>query len=81
MEKWKVIGFKKVSFKDKEGIFVNGYSLFVAREPLANSNIVGLEAMKIFINSQYVDYNPVEGQMVYINYNRYGRIESISPEV
>lgn len=81
MEKWKIIGFRKVSFTDKDGIIVNGYSLFVAREPLPNSNIVGLEGMKIFINSLYVDYVPVEGQMVYINYNRYGRIESISPEV
>ncbi len=76
MEKWKVVGWRNVNFKDpSRGNQVNGISLFLARP--GEGNVVGLETQKLFISSEYVDYTPVENQMIGINYNRYGKVQSI----
>ena len=76
MEKWKVVGFRKVDFKDQEGRPVKGYTLFLARQS-DDPNIVGLEVQKIFISSDRVPYTPVENEMIGLNYNRYGKIQDI----
>lgn len=78
MEKWKVVGYRKVNFTDPQGRTVNGYNLFLAR-PGSSPSIVGLETQKIFISCQYVDYDPVENQLVYISFNRYGKVVSVDP--
>lgn len=76
MEKWKVVGYRKVDFKDQEGRSVKGYSLFLAREP-DDESITGLEVQKVYISSDRVQYAPVENQNIGLNYNRYGKIQSI----
>lgn len=76
MEKWKVVGFRKVDFKDQEGRPVKGYTLFLARQS-DDQNIVGLEVQKIFISSDRVPYTPVENETIGISYNRYGKIQDI----
>ena len=76
MEKWKVVGWRNVDFKDPQGRHVSGYSLFLAR-PAQDDKVVGLEVQKIFISKQYVQYEPVENQMIGINFNRYGKVQSI----
>lgn len=50
--------------------------MFLARKP-ESPDIVGLEMQKIFISSDYVNYVPVENQMIGLNYNRYGKVQSI----
>lgn len=76
MEQWKVVGYRKVDFKDQEGRSVKGYSLFLAREP-EDPGITGLEVQKVYISSDRVPYAPVENQLIGLNYNRYGKIQSI----
>lgn len=77
MEKWKVIGFRKVSFRDeKTKKQVEGFSLFLVR-PGTGENMTGDEAQKIFISSEYVEYQPYLGDEVELIYNRYGKISSI----
>ena len=76
MEKWKVVGYRKVDFKDQEGRPVKGYSLFLAREP-EDDNITGLEVQKVYISSDRVQYAPTENEAIGVNYNRYGKIQSI----
>lgn len=78
MEKWKIVGFRKVQFTDPQGRNVSGFSLFLAR-PAQSPDVVGLETQKIFISSAYVDYNPVENQLVNIAFNRYGKVASVTP--
>lgn len=78
MEKWKVVGFRSVDFKDNNGQQVTGYKLYLARQP-ENKNIFGLETHSLFISKAYVDFVPVENQMVNISYNRYGKVASITP--
>ena len=78
MEKWKVVGYRKVEFTDPQGRHVSGYSLFLAR-PAQNVDVVGLEVQKIFISSEYVDYTPVENQLINIAFNRYGKVASVTP--
>lgn len=77
MEKWKVVGWRNVNFTDQNsGKQVTGYSLFLARNPVS-PDITGLEVQKMFISKEYVSYSPVENQMVAINFNRYGKVQSI----
>lgn len=77
MEKWKVIGFRKVSFKDnKTNCQVEGYSLFLVR-PGTGENMTGDEAQKLFISSEYVEYTPYLGDEIALIYNKYGKISSI----
>lgn len=77
MEKWKVVGWRDVDFKDQSsGKQVAGTSLFLAR-PGEGDKIHGLEVQKLFISREYVDYKPVENQMIGINFNRYGKVQSI----
>lgn len=78
MEKWKIVGFRKVDFTDPQNRAVHGYSLFMAR-PAQNPSIVGLEVQKLFISGEYVNYQPVENQLVNVSYNRYGKVASITP--
>lgn len=78
MEKWKVVGYRKVDFKDDQGRQVTGSKLYLARQP-DNSNIVGLETQSLFISRAYVDYVPQENETVMISYNRYGKVASIVP--
>lgn len=80
MEKWKVVGWRDVNFTDQQnGKQVIGVSLFLARP--GGNGVHGLEVMKLFYNPAYVEYPPVENQMVIITYNRYGKVASIVPEV
>lgn len=78
MEKWKIVGFREVNFTDNDGRSVNGWKLYLAREP-ENRNIFGLETHTLFISKAYVDFTPEENVMVMINYNRYGKVSSIVP--
>lgn len=76
-EVWKVIGFRKVSFQDREtNKNVQGYSLFLVR-PGEGELFVGDEAQKLFISSEYVPYIPKLGDEVQLFYNRYGKISDI----
>ena len=76
MEKWKVVGFRKVDFKDQNGQQIKGYTLFLARDP-EDDKVTGLEVQKVFISSDRVPYTPAEGDFIGITYNRYGKIQDI----
>lgn len=76
-EKWRVIGFRKVNFTDPETKKkVEGFSLYLVR-PGEGDNFAGDEAQKIFISSEYVDYDPVLGDTIQLIYNRYGKVSSV----
>lgn len=77
MEKWKVVGYRSVDFKDDRGNQVSGYKLYLARQP-ETQNIFGLETQSLFISKAYVDYVPKENDMVVISFNRYGKVASIA---
>ena len=76
MEKWYVIGYRKVHFTDPQGRLVDGYNLYLSR-PAESKDSVGSEVQKIFIGSSYVDYVPVLDQKVSILFNRYGKVSSV----
>lgn len=78
MEKWKIVGYRIVNFKAEDGKMVDGYNLYLAREPQTTA-IVGLEVCKLFVSKAYCDYVPQENQMVTITYNRYGKVASVVP--
>lgn len=76
-EQWRVIGFRKVDFRDPErNKRVQGYSLYLVR-PGEGGDFQGDEAQKIFISFEYVDYVPVLGDNIQLIYNRYGKVSSV----
>ena len=77
MEKWKVVGFRNVNFKDQDGRSVKGYTLFLARKA-ESPDIVGLECQKLFISSDRIPYCPAENDYIGITYNRYGKVQDIA---
>lgn len=78
-EKWYVMGFRPVSFKDeKQNRTIEGYTLFLSREP-ENDQIQGQECQKLFVSSQYVTYQPSVGEEVLLSFNRYGKVSSVTP--
>lgn len=79
MEKWKIVGYKRCDFESRDKQQIKGWTLYLAREPVSKG-LVGLEVVKIFIGDA-LGYTPVENETVFISYNRYGRVASISKEV
>lgn len=76
MEKWKVIGFRKVDFTDtKQNSRVTGYSLYVCRP--GGNDMSGDECQKIFFSDQRISYVPSLGDEIQLMYNRYGKIADI----
>lgn len=76
-EKWLVVGFRPVNFKDKQTEkTVSGFSLFLQRDAL-DDRVQGQEVDKIFISSEYVRYTPELGDEIVLIYNKYGKISSI----
>lgn len=76
MEKWVVVGFKKVDFKDeKANKQISGYSLFLTRE--GAEDVIGEECQKIFVSDQRVDYVPQVGDEIKLVYNRFGKVGDI----
>ena len=80
MEKWKIVGYRRIDFTGRDGKAVDGYNLYLAREPISE-RIVGLEVMKLFICRQYIDYEPKVNEIVSICYNRFGHVESIVRQI
>lgn len=77
MEKWHVVGYREVNFKDaRTNKDVVGYTLFLERES-EDKKIHGIEVQKIFISADYVDYEPAVGDDIGILFNRYGKVNSI----
>lgn len=75
---YQVVGFRKVDFTDqKTRNHVAGYTLFLQRIPDVEENISGVEVLKQFIPSMYVDYIPALGDQIQFIYNRYGKISAV----
>lgn len=76
MEKWCVIGYRKVDFKDSStNKSISGYSLFVTRP--GGDSMVGDEAQKIFVSDQRISYVPVVGDEIQLVYNKYGKVSDV----
>lgn len=81
-EKWLVVGFRPVNFKDKQSDkTVNGFTLFLSRSPnldkASEDEVCGQITDKLFISSQYVQYAPELGDEIVLLYNKYGKVGAI----
>ena len=75
-----IIGIRSSSFKGKDGVQVTGKTIYFT-EPLENGE--GLLADRVFLTYEKLAkcaYDPKVGDDIYIEYNRYGKCSSISPE-
>jgi hypothetical protein len=77
MERVTVVGYRKVSFKTKDGEDVNGTSVYYTF-PSEATGMVGEAADKMFINSKVSFPAALKpGDEVEISYNRYGKPNEI----
>lgn len=75
MEKWYVIGFRKVNFNDPSGSNVSGYSLFLSRSGV--DGVTGDECQKVFMSDRKITYRPELGDTVQLIYNRFGKLADV----
>lgn len=73
-----VIGYRRVDMQDERGKPINGHSLFVA---FPSNGVEGQESCKLFCSDNLAidtKFVPKVGGAVNIEFNRYGRLGSIS---
>lgn len=73
MEKITIVGIRNVDFTDQSGKAIKGLSLFYTME---DDNTMGVMTGKMFLSDKKIsslDYIPKAGDVVYVNYDRYGR--------
>lgn len=85
----RIVGWQKMNFKSKDGVEINGYSLFYT-EPFVQEakNCVGVKADKVFVRPQIFEaflqnatknnFKPFENEVLFV-YNKYGKVEGIMP--
>lgn len=85
----RLIGWQKINFKSKDGVDINGYSLFYT-EPFTDAaqHCVGIKADKSFVKTEVFEtflttcnktnFKPLEADIMFV-YNKYGKVEGILP--
>lgn len=75
----KIVGYKNVSFKAKDGTEISGVSLFLT-EPVDPGTGVGESTDKVFLSSAKLTrlgFRPVLGMRVKFLFDRYGKVAEI----
>lgn len=76
----KVVGIRKVDFTAKDGNRISGVSLFGSYPITKNGE--GYSVDKIFLSDKKMadcGYFPEVGDEIIVNYNRFGKVDSIAP--
>lgn len=80
-----LVGFRKSSFDFKDEstgrqVKGDGYTLYIVADPITNYG-EGFSTDKVFISTEKLvacGYNPTVGDWIDFNYNKYGKVQSIS---
>lgn len=71
-----VAGFRKTSFTANDGSVISGTTLYVT---YGDSNVNGVVCDRVFVSAARLgSYDPQLGDVVNLDYNRYGKINSVS---
>lgn len=76
----KVVGIRKVDFTAQDGNRISGVSLFCSYPITKNGE--GFAVDKIFLSDKKMadcGYFPEVGDEIGVNYNRFGKVDSIVP--
>ena len=72
----KLVGFEAKTFTFEDGKQVSGFNLFFEEK---KTGVTGIATDRVFVSSQKLDgYVPVLGDELTVNYNRWGKVQSIS---
>lgn len=73
-----VIGFEAKTFTFEDGKSVNGFFLFLAEK---RPGVTGTACERVFVSTPKLNgYLPVIGDNITVNYNRFGKPQSIYKE-
>ncbi len=71
-----IMGNQKVDYTTKDGVNIKGVYIFVSHP---DENVVGECCEKFFLNQKVVVPENIKiGDTIIINFNRWGKVESIS---
>lgn len=70
-----IIGFEGKTFNFEDGKTVTGFNLFLSEK---RPGVTGISAERVFVSTAKLNgYVPVLGDKITINYNRFGKPQSI----
>lgn len=72
----KIVGFRHVDFKDKNGIPIVGDKIYVTDD--SNEYVTGVSTDAVFLPKGKLNFDLALGQVVDIRYNKYGKIDTVS---
>lgn len=72
----KIVGFRHVDFKDKNGKPVVGDKIYITDE--SNKYVTGVSTDAVFLPEGKLNFTLALGQVVDIRYNKYGKIDTVS---
>lgn len=77
------IGFRKSDFTTKDGTEIKGYNVYFI-EPIVNDNGQGMAAERIYlseskISKMGINLEDLLNEKVALSYNRWGKVENITP--
>ena len=71
----KVVGFEGKTFKFDDGKTVTGFYLFLEEK---RAGVTGISTDRVFVSSSKLDgYVPVLDDEIIVNYNRWGKPQSV----
>lgn len=71
----RIIGFKNVDFKTKEGDQIKGVSLFCLTE---EEGVEGTACERVFVTDQKANgWKPTVGEEIEVVYNKYGKVDRV----
>lgn len=71
-----IMGNQKVEYTTKDGVNIKGLNIFVS---YLDENVVGECCEKFFLNQKVIIPENIKmGDTIIINFNRWGKVESIS---
>lgn len=74
---FKIIGFQQRNLKFQDGREVSGYNLYLIEQ---RDNVNGYACESLFVSNQKIgDYFPKLDDVIDIRWNRWGKVEAISP--
>lgn len=72
-----VVGFRASKFTANDGSLIEGYTLYIT---YGENRVIGVVADRVFVSlNKCGGYVPQLGDVIDLEYNRYGKINRVSP--
>lgn len=75
MDQYEVVGFQRSQFTAQDnGQVITGVNIYVQCE---DPKVTGYKCDRVYLGDGKCDYTPMLGDRIKVNYNRYGKVQSV----